>query len=206
MLGHKPRCKETTRFIAELESLYRHVWRGTVFVVDDKALADATAAAGFRMLFVGIETPEMASLRECGKTQNSGRDLIGAAKSLWRKGFDVSARFIVGFDSDTPSVFDRQIAFIQESGIAIAMVGLLTAETGTRLYDRPEQEGRIKEVTSGNNTDGTLNFIPRLGPPHASGRVLADRTHDLLVESVLLPCSNVPFGVPRAEDRTQERQ
>jgi radical SAM superfamily enzyme YgiQ (UPF0313 family) len=205
MLGHKPRCKETTRFIAELESLYRHGWRGTVFVVDDnfignrrklkedllpaltrwsaerkypfsfttevsinlvddEALADAMVAAGFRMLFVGIETPDVASLRECGKTQNSGRDLIGAVKSLQRKGFDVSAGFIVGFDSDTPSVFDRQIAFIQESGITTAMVGLLTAETGTRLYDRLEQEGRIKEVTSGNNTDGTLNFIPRLDP------------------------------------------
>jgi len=205
MLGHKPRCKETTRFIAELESLYRHGWRGSVFVVDDnfignrrklkedllpaltrwsaerkhpfsfttevsinladdEALTDAMLAAGFRMVFVGIETPDEASLRECGKVQNSGRDLIGAVKFLQRKGFDVSAGFIVGFDSDTPSVFDRQIAFIQESGITTAMVGLLTAETGTRLYDRLEQEGRIKEVTSGNNTDGTLNFIPRLDP------------------------------------------
>jgi radical SAM superfamily enzyme YgiQ (UPF0313 family) len=203
MLGHKTRCKETTRFIGELESLYLHGWRGSVFVVDDnfignrrklkedllpaltrwsaereypfsfttevsinladdEALSDAMIDAGFRTLFVGIETPDETSLRECGKTQNSGRDLIGAVKLLQRKGFDVSAGFIVGFDSDTAGVFDRQIAFIQESGITIAMVGLLTAETGTRLYHRLEQEGRIKQVTSGDNTDGTLNFIPRL--------------------------------------------
>ena len=205
MLGHKPRCKETSRFIAELESLYRYGWRGSVFVVDDnfignrrklkedllpaltrwsaereypfsfitevsinladdEELADAMVDAGFRMVFVGIETPDETSLRECGKIQNSGRDLIGAVKLLQRKGFDVSAGFIVGFDSDTITVFDRQIAFIQESGITTAMVGLLTAETGTRLYERLEQEGRINEVTSGNNTDGMLNFIPRLNP------------------------------------------
>ena len=203
MLGHKPRCKDPSQFIDELESLYQHDWRGSVFVVDDnfignrrklkedllpaltrwsrkrkypfsfitevsinladdEALADAIFAAGFRMLFVGIETPVEASLSECGKKQNSGRDLIGAIKFLQRKGFDVSAGFIVGFDSDTDSVFDRQIAFIQESGITTAMVGLLTAENGTRLFQRLEQEGRITDVTSGNNTDGTLNFIPRL--------------------------------------------
>ena len=203
MFGHKPRCKETSQLIAELESLYSYGWRGRVFVVDDnfignrrtlkedllpamtrwsidrghpfsftaevsinladdEALADAMVAAGFRTVFVGIETPDEMSLRECGKAQNLGRDLIGAVKFLQRKGIEVSAGFIVGFDSDSPSVFDRQIAFIQESGIATAMVGILVAETGTKLYERLEKEGRIERVTTGNNTDGELNFIPRL--------------------------------------------
>ena len=205
MFGHRPRCKETSQFIAELESLYSLGWRGPVFVVDDnfignkrklkeeflpaltqwsadknhsfhfttevsinladdEELVDAMLSAGFRMVFVGIETPDEMSLVECGKVQNSGRDLIGAVKFLQRKGLDVSAGFIVGFDNDTPRVFDRQIEFIQKSGITTAMVGMLTAETGTKLYDRLEKEGRIEQVTTGNNTDGILNFVPRLDP------------------------------------------
>jgi radical SAM superfamily enzyme YgiQ (UPF0313 family) len=203
MLGHRPRCKETGRFIAELESLYLAGWRGPVFIVDDNfignrkrlkedflpaltswlslrgspfsfitevsinlvddvELVDAMVAAAFRMLFIGIETPDEASLRECGKAQNEGRDLIESVKYLQRKGFEVTAGFIVGFDHDTETVFDRQIDFIQRSGIITAMVGLLTAETGTKLYDRLEREGRIDHVTTGNNTDGVLNFEPRL--------------------------------------------
>jgi radical SAM superfamily enzyme YgiQ (UPF0313 family) len=205
MFGHRPRSKETSQLIDELEQLYSLGWRGPVFIVDDnfignrrklkedllpalirwstnrrhpfsfitevsinladdEVLVDAMVAAGFRTVFVGIETPDEEGLRECGKVQNSGRDLIGAVKFLQRKGIEVSAGFIVGFDSDSPSVFDRQIAFIQESGIATAMVGLLMAETGTKLYERLDREGRIEHVTTGDNTDGELNFIPRLNP------------------------------------------
>ena len=136
----------------------------SVNLADDDELANAMIAAGFRMVFVGIETPDEGSLRECGKVQNSGRDLVESVKSLQRKGFEVSAGFIVGFDNDTSTVFDRQIAFIQESGIVTAMVGLLMAESGTLLYDRLEREGRIEKVNSGDNTDGEFNFIPRLDP------------------------------------------
>lgn len=128
----------------------------------DEALMRAMTDAGFRMVFVGIETPEQSSLRECGKVQNQGEDMLGAVKTLQRNGLDVTAGFIVGFDHDTEDIFDRQISFIQESGIVTAMVGLLTAETGTRLYERLEREERILEHATGNNTDGVLNFVPRL--------------------------------------------
>jgi hypothetical protein len=70
--------------------------------------------------------------------------------------------FIVGFDSDTPSIFQRQIDFIQQSGIVTAMVGLLQAPFGTRLYARMQSEGRILDVISGDNADGTTNIIPKM--------------------------------------------
>ncbi len=44
--------------------------------------------------------------------------------------------FIVGFDSDTQDIFDAQIEFIQKTGITTAMVGMLGALPGTRLWDR----------------------------------------------------------------------
>jgi hypothetical protein len=70
--------------------------------------------------------------------------------------------FIVGFDSDTPSIFQRQIDFIQKSGIVTAMVGLLQAPPGTRLFDRLQRESRVVNTFSGDNVDGTTNIIPRM--------------------------------------------
>jgi hypothetical protein len=74
------------------------------------------------------------------------------------------AGFIVGFDSDTPSIFERQISFIQQSGIITAMVGLLSAPRGTRLFERLKQEQRLLSEFTGNNTDFSLNFIPKMNP------------------------------------------
>jgi len=83
-------------------------------------------------------------------------------KRLQRAGLQVEAGFIVGFDSDTPSIFQRQIDFIQRSGIVTAMVGLLQAPRGTRLYERLRREGRLLGDVSGDNTDSSINFIPRM--------------------------------------------
>ena len=96
--------------------------------------------AGFNTVFVGIETPDTASLIECGKKQNKDRDLVEDVRRIQRAGIQVQAGFIVGFDNDTPSIFQRQIDFIQKTGIVTAMVGLLQAPVGTRLYERLEEE------------------------------------------------------------------
>jgi radical SAM superfamily enzyme YgiQ (UPF0313 family) len=131
-------------------------------LVDDPELMDMLVQTGFNAVFVGIETPEEASLAECGKVQNRGRDLVAAVKTMQQAGLEVQAGFIVGFDNDTPSVFQRQIDFIQQSGIVTAMVGLLQAPYGTRLYDRLKKEGRLLDTITGDNTDDTLNFLPKM--------------------------------------------
>jgi len=116
--------------------------------------------AGFDAVFVGIETPEEASLAECNKKQNEHRDLIADVKKIQRAGLQVQGGFIVGFDSDKPSVFSRQIEFIQKSGIVTAMVGILQAPRGTQLYQRMEKEGRLRGKASGDNVEGTTNIVP----------------------------------------------
>jgi radical SAM superfamily enzyme YgiQ (UPF0313 family) len=118
--------------------------------------------AGFNKVFVGIETPEEASLAECHKSQNRGRDLVADVKRLQRAGLEVQGGFIVGFDSDSPSVFQRQVEFIQQSGIVTAMVGLLQAIPGTKLHERMSRQGRLLGNTTGNNVDGTTNLIPQM--------------------------------------------
>jgi hypothetical protein len=119
--------------------------------------------AGFDSVFIGIETPEEKSLRECNKVQNKDRNPLAAVRNMQRFGLEVTGGFIVGFDSDPPDIFQKQIDFIQESGIVTAMVGLLNALRGTKLYERLQREGRISGEFTGDNTDLSINFIPKMG-------------------------------------------
>ncbi len=135
----------------------------SINLADDPELLSLMTQAGFRTVFVGIETPNEDSLAECDKMQNKGRDLVDSVKRLQRAGLQVQGGFIVGFDSDTPSIFQQQIDFIQRSGIVTAMVGLLQAPPGTRLYERMQQEERLVDTISGDNVDGSTNIIPKMG-------------------------------------------
>ena len=134
----------------------------SVNLADDQPLMEMMVEAGFDAVFIGIETPDEESLAECNKKQNKNRDLVEDVKRIQRVGLQVQGGFIVGFDSDTHSIFQRQINFIQESGIVTAMVGLLQAPAGTRLYERLKQEGRLLGCMSGDNVDGTTNIIPKM--------------------------------------------
>ena len=134
----------------------------SINLADDEELMCLMVKAGFDAVFIGIETPNVASLVECNKMQNKDRDLLACVKRIQRSGLQVMGGFIVGFDSDNPSVFDNVISFIQQSGIVAAMVGLLNAPKGTKLYQRLAREGRLLEEFSGNNTDLTMNFIPKM--------------------------------------------
>jgi radical SAM superfamily enzyme YgiQ (UPF0313 family) len=134
----------------------------SINLADDEPLMGLMAEAGFESVFVGIETPNQDSLTECQKNQNRNRNLLENVKRMQRAGLQVSGGFIVGFDNDTPSVFQQQIDFIQQSGIVAAMVGLLQAPVGTRLYERLKQEGRLLAQMSGDNVDGSTNIIPRM--------------------------------------------
>jgi len=138
------------------------VTEASINLADDEELMNLMVTAGFRSVFVGIETVDEVSLAECNKTQNKNRNLVDSVKRLHARGLQVMGGFIVGFDSDTPSIFQRQIEFIQESGIVSAMVGLLQAPYGTRLYDRLEKEGRLLDEMTGDNVDGTTNIIPKM--------------------------------------------
>jgi radical SAM superfamily enzyme YgiQ (UPF0313 family) len=134
----------------------------SINLADDAALTRQIVAAGFDAVFIGIETPEEAGLAECNKRQNRGRNMLDDIKRLQQAGLEVQGGFIVGFDSDTLSIFRRQLEFIQKSGITTAMVGMLTALPGTRLFERMKREGRLLGPSSGNNVDATTNFVPRM--------------------------------------------
>jgi radical SAM superfamily enzyme YgiQ (UPF0313 family) len=132
----------------------------SINLADDAPLMSMLVAAGFNMVFVGIETPNEESLAECSKRHNLGRDMKSDVRRMQRAGLQVQGGFIVGFDSDTISTFERLTEFIQSTGIVTAMVGLLQAIPGTRLYERLKRAGRLVEQASGYSVDGTTNVVP----------------------------------------------
>jgi radical SAM superfamily enzyme YgiQ (UPF0313 family) len=134
----------------------------SVNLADDEELMSLMVRAGFDAVFVGIESPNEESLVECKKIPNKNRDLLASVRKIQRFGLRVNGGFIVGFDNDPAAIFQRVVDFIQESGIITAMVGLLNAPRGTRLYQRLSSEGRLLDLFSGDNTNMTMNFIPRM--------------------------------------------
>jgi radical SAM superfamily enzyme YgiQ (UPF0313 family) len=165
-IGDKRRTKELLRELIAWRQRVRpgmgFFTEASVNLADDPELCALMVKAGFTKVFVGIETPSVESLEECRKLQNKGRDLVAAVRTLQRAGLEVMGGFIVGFDSDTTDIFRRQFEFIQRSGVATAMVGLLTALPQTRLYQRLMKEGRLETESTGNNTQAALNFKPKL--------------------------------------------
>ncbi|WP_319560694.1 DUF4070 domain-containing protein [Marispirochaeta sp.] len=136
--------------------------QASINIADDEELMELMTAAGFTTVFVGIETPSPEGLKECSKTQNERRDMAACVKNIHGFGMEVQGGFIVGFDSDPKSIFEDQIRFIQNSSIVTAMVGILTALKGTKLYKRLERENRIVSGETGDNTDCSTNFKPRM--------------------------------------------
>jgi len=135
----------------------------TLNLADDDQLMDGMVSAGFNMVFLGIETPDLCTLEATGKRQNLKSDMLSSVRKIQAKGMEVSGGFILGFDTDPEDIFDRQIGFIQDAAIPVAMVGLLTAVPNTQLYRRLEAEGRLTRESAGNNThDLRLNFVPKM--------------------------------------------
>jgi len=134
----------------------------SINIADDNRLIQLMAEAGFTNVFIGLETPNEESLKECSKNQNRERDITAAINKLQAAGLQVFGGYIVGFDNDDESIFERQIKFIQETGVVTAMVGLLNALPNTKLWHRLKKENRLVHISSGDNTDGSLNFIPRM--------------------------------------------
>lgn len=141
---------------------FTFITQASINLADDEKLMDSMVEAGFKSVFVGIESIEEENLKECKKFHNLNRDLLKSVKIIQNHGLEVQGGFILGFDGDTPPVFERIKNFIQKSGICAAMVGLLQAPPMTKLWERLKRENRLIEESSGDNTDGTINFIPKM--------------------------------------------
>jgi radical SAM superfamily enzyme YgiQ (UPF0313 family) len=159
-IGNKKKAKALLEQIVPWMEEHKYPLRLTteasIDLADDQELLDLMYRANFRSVFIGIETPRMASLKETKKFQNVRGDSLDAKLSrIQAAGLDINAGFIVGFDSDDKAIFEDQYRFIQDNGITLAMVGMLQAIPRTPLYTRLQAEGRLVEE------DPSCNFVPK---------------------------------------------
>ncbi len=167
-IGNKRKLKEEIlpamiKWQTDRKFPFAFMTEASINLADDEELLELMIKAGFNSVFIGIETPNEESLVECNKNRNTNRDLIASIKKIQNYGMQVQGGFILGFDSDPDSIFKSQLNFIQKSGIVTAMVGLLNAPHGTKLYQRLKKENRLVNESTGDNTDGSLNFVPKMG-------------------------------------------
>ena len=165
-IGNRVKVKSLLRDLIPWQEARDHPFclytEASVNLAQDEELMKLMTDAGFDSVFLGLETPEEECLAECGKHQNRSMDLLEAVRTIQRNGMEVMGGFIIGFDNDPPNIFERQIKFIQSGGVVKAMIGLLQAIPGTRLYKRLQEEGRLTIEPTGDNCDGTVNFMPRM--------------------------------------------
>ncbi len=168
-IGHKRKVKDLLRAIIQWQKdrgyPFQFYTEASVDLAGDEEMMQLMQDAGFDFVFLGLETPNEESLKATGKDHNLKIDLVEAVDRIQRHGMAVAGGFILGFDTDDETIFDRMIEFVERSSIPMAMIGLLAAMPNTQLYRRLEKEGRLLEDWSGSNTHNLeANFITTL--PH----------------------------------------
>ncbi|MGD9635417.1 MAG: DUF4070 domain-containing protein, partial [Pirellulales bacterium] len=164
LIGNKKAIKEVLRDVVAWQKRLGYplslFTEASIDLADDAELMELMTEANFIAVFVGIESPDEASLRETKKFQNvrQGGSLLEKVHRIQDHGLEVWCGMIMGFDSDDTTIFQRQIEFIQQARISFSMSGMLSAIPKTPLYDRLLEEGRLD--LSDRPEHGT-NVIPR---------------------------------------------
>jgi radical SAM superfamily enzyme YgiQ (UPF0313 family) len=165
-IGDKNVAKDILRFLRDYQREHQYKFQfgteASLNLAQDNDLLTLLPEANFAWVFIGIESPDEDSLKETKKLQNTREDILTSVRRIYEHGLDIFAGFIIGFDNDTLKTFDQQYRFIVDSGIQVAMVGLLTALPKTPLYKRLEGEGRLLPGADGtDNTSVGTNFVPK---------------------------------------------
>jgi radical SAM superfamily enzyme YgiQ (UPF0313 family) len=127
----------------------------------DQELMDKMVACNFAAVFLGIETPDPASLALTGKTQNMRHPLEESVMRIARSGLRVMAGFIIGFDGEQTGAGGRIVEFVERTSVPTAAFSMLQALPDTALTKRLRREGRLLDVGAGNvNQTTLLNFVP----------------------------------------------
>lgn len=166
-IGNKANVKKMLPLLIEWQKErnypFKLITEASTNLADDDELMRMMSEANFHKVFLGIESPNVESLKECGKLQNVNRDLSETVKKIQGHGMQVMGGFIVGFDSDSEQIFETQLNFIQGAGVVMALVSILGALPKTRLWYRLKAEGRLIGNATGENMDVNLSFIPKMG-------------------------------------------
>ena len=170
-VANKRRVKKLLPAIREWSEAHGYPFyfstEASIEFTDDDELLQMMQDVDFRYVFVGIETPEDEVLKQAQKPQNINRSLAQDMRKISAHGMIVNGGFILGFDNETDRTADKMIRCIQDSGICMAMLGMLYALPNTQLTRRLRREGRLFEDGSKQRDNSTeidqmtsgLNFV-----------------------------------------------
>lgn len=152
---------ELIPWMAERSHPFDFYTQASVNLGQDDRLMDAMVRAGFWRVFLGIESPDQASLEGMKKYQNASVDLNDVCQKINRAGFQIIAGCILGFDDERPGADRALIDFAVRNHIPEMFITLLQAAPGTDLWTRLEKEGRLAEylfTSDFGSQTGMINF------------------------------------------------
>ncbi len=183
LIGHPAECRKLLEFLIEYQKRHRYRFvfgaEASINVAGRPELLELMRGASFAWLFIGIESPDEAALAETRKVQNLRQDQLTSIRTIYSYGIDVFGGFIVGFDADDTTIFDRQLDFIVDAGVILAMVGMLMAPPRTPLYERLRKEGRLVSEELDDQTLINAGLSTNIVPLRMTRGQLFDGTADL---------------------------
>lgn len=166
-IGNRRYAKDLVRELRILNSSFRRplafITNVTLNIARDEEMLELFADANFCGFFIGIESPNVESLREMNKPQNYSLDMTEAIRKIHGYGIIIQSGMIVGFDHDDATIFDNHFKFLQETGVPVPMINLLKAPTGTKLWTRLHKQGRVfqnETLRRTSNVEPLTNVIP----------------------------------------------
>jgi radical SAM superfamily enzyme YgiQ (UPF0313 family) len=141
----KPILREVIAYQRAHDFPFTFFTEASLDLAEDPELLRLMVEANFISVFVGVESPNEASLREARKFQNvrKGGTLLDRIHTIQDAGLEVWCGMILGFDHDDPSIFDAQREFLRLARVAHGSIGMLSAIPKTPLYARLAREGRL---------------------------------------------------------------
>jgi radical SAM superfamily enzyme YgiQ (UPF0313 family) len=169
-LGSRKQGVPMLRALREWSSCHRYPFyfstSASINLVQDKELMELMQENDFRIVFVGIESPDENVLLQIQKRHNTGISVVDAMRTLGAHGMSVVGGFILGFDDEIEDTAQQMIDLIQDTGICLAYAGMLVALPNTQLTNRLQLEGRLYDMErfmqgaiEGDNTVNGPNFV-----------------------------------------------
>jgi radical SAM superfamily enzyme YgiQ (UPF0313 family) len=147
-------------WMAEHQYPFRFNTEASIDIASDQELMDLMVECNFNAVFLGIETPDEASLALTQKYQNNRDSMTDSVEAIVKSGLRVMAGFIIGFDGEKEGAGDRIVRFVEQTTIPTAMFSMLQALPDTALEHRLRKEGRLLDKASGMNQTTLMNFVP----------------------------------------------
>jgi radical SAM superfamily enzyme YgiQ (UPF0313 family) len=163
-IGNKRNVKLLLHALKDWQAAHQYPFRfdteASIDLAQDAELMDLMVECNFAAVFIGIETPDEASLALTKKFQNTRGSLSDSIAAITKVGLRPMAGFIIGFDGEQTGAGKRIAQFVEQSGIPTTTFAMLQALPNTALWHRLEREGRLRSQNANLNQTALMNFVP----------------------------------------------